>query len=189
MTNKTKKLVFGALPLFAHKKNLRQVSQYQWRKIRLGLIEERGCQCEICGATPKDETDQRNFHAHEEWAFDLTNHVFDLQHIGIICHNCHQVDHMGLLETQLKQGRINKEQYEYVFEHYAKVNGCTIQQAKTDYYKFGFQWLRDQRQLDPDLNQAQWTYRLSCDFPYKDKMEEALLKKGLLAEDEEDPLF
>lgn len=189
MTNKPKKLVFSALPLFAHHKNLRYVNQYQWRKIRAGIIEERGCQCEICGAIPKDETDQRNFHAHEEWAFDLTNHILDLQRIGMICHRCHQVDHMGLLEVKLKKGQIDKAQYDQVFEHYANVNGCTFQQAKTDYYKFSFQWLMEQSQLDPELRKAEWKYRLSCDFPYKDKMEEALIKKGLLAEDEEDPLF
>ena len=186
MKNKQQKLTFSALPMFAHGKNLRSVSPYHWKGVRQGLLKEKGCCCEICGATPLNEKDQRNFHGHEEWEFDLENHVLILKDIRVICHLCHQTDHIGLLQLKLKDGRITKEQYNQVFQHYADVNGITFQQAKTDYLKSSLEWIKRQNEYDPTLNHAEWKYRLDCNFPNKDKIEKTLKEKDLLFEERGD---
>lgn len=176
-----KRLTFNALPKFAHGRNLRQVNSYTWRKIRKALIEEKGCQCECCGAVPTDQKDQSNFHAHEEWEFDLTNHVLKLQGINFICKKCHQTEHMGLLELKLSRGEITQEEYNQVFEHYAKVNGCSLKEAKRDYFKSCWEYKLNPINYDPNLVQAHWTYELYPELPFKEEIERKLSEKGLLA--------
>ena len=181
MTKNKKKLTFKALPKFAHGRNLRKVSPWIWKQIRTGLLVK-GCQCEICGATPISEYDQRNFHAHEDWEFDIKNHILILKHIGIICSKCHQTEHMGLLQIKLQNGQITEEEFDAVFEHYATVNHCPIEIAYSDYRKSILDYRSNPDNYSQKLVDANWTYRLDCDFPAKDKMRDALMKKGLLAD-------
>lgn len=178
----TKKLTFGLLPKFIHGRNLRVTAPYAWQQVRKGILEERVCECSICGARPKDESDKRNFHVHESWSYDLENHILILEELELICHMCHQCDHMGLLHQKFLSRQISHEEYDAVFEHYAKVNQCSLEEATKDCQ----QTFRDYRTTsinhDPRLIRANWTYQLACDFPAKDKVANALRKKGLLTE-------
>ena len=176
-----KKLTFSALPMFAHGRSLRSVSPYVWRQIRAKILEQ-GCQCEICGAKPIDEADKRNFHVHEEWEFDTEHHILILKHMGLICHLCHQCDHIGLLQQKFLSMQITHEEYDAVYEHYAKVNQCSAKEATRDSQQAFKAYRSNPDNYSHVLRNAHWTYRLDCDFPCKDKMENALRKKGLLAD-------
>lgn len=181
--NPTKKLNFDALPKFLHGRNLRKEAPYAWRFVREGMLEQ-GCQCHICGATPTSEADRRNFHAHEVWSYDLKQHLLILEDVELICHLCHQCDHMGLLQLKLSRGEITEEEYWDVFHHYAKVNEISFMQAKMDYVESVTNYRKNPLNYDTELAQAPWQYQLKANFPAKERMENALRKKNLLFEKE-----
>lgn len=108
------KLNFEIIPTSTWNYNLRTIlSKKAWDVVRREAYARANGKCVICGAKAK------RLEAHERWSYDEENKVQKLEDVIGICHNCHQVIHIG--RTQL----IGKE--DEAIKHFEKVNGCDYQ--------------------------------------------------------------
>src|SRR2546430_379522 len=104
-------------------KNLRSekvLGRYRWRKLRKGLIEERGLNCSVCGSTDRP-------HAHEVWRYDEGKRAGKATLVGIeiVCWKCHYVHHFGVATRLWEfEGRISDSEMAAIKKHFRQVNGC-----------------------------------------------------------------
>ena len=103
--------------------NLRSaLSKTQWRKLREGVIAERGLHCQTCG---QRQSEPRDLAAHEEWAYDTTTKaaVAKLTGINLSCWLCHAVEHFGATTNLAAAGDIGRFAVEDAIAHFCALNG------------------------------------------------------------------
>lgn len=111
LPKKKLKLVPELIPYKMHYKNARAVmSSEDWKKIALLTYKDSNFKCDICEATGRIE-------CHEKWDFDDKNKMQKLVGLTTLCHDCHQVKHIGLAK---KMGFFRKAR-----KHMSKVNKVT----------------------------------------------------------------
>lgn len=144
------KLTIELVPKTCHFKNVRsEVTTQSWDKLRKECYAKAGHLCEICGGRGSAHPVE----CHEIWHYDDKNHIQKLTGLIALCPACHEVKHMGLAQI--------KGHYERAVNHFAEVNGFTIQEAKEHIFsafakyaeRSEFQWKLDiswlNEQLDP----------------------------------------
>ncbi len=112
------RLNFELVPDSCWYSNLRTILKpTEWQIVRRDALSRANGHCMICG---KKTT---RLEAHERWAYDEKTCTQILTDVVAICHDCHQVIHIG--RTQL-MGDINR-----AIDHFQKVNNCSY----SDYIK------------------------------------------------------
>lgn len=102
--------------------NLRgRLPKSRWRKIRQGLIQERGLRCQTCGKT---ETESKHIFAHEEWEYVTTSSpaVAHLKALVLSCWHCHAVEHFGATQNMVLSGELTAQAIEDTIEHFCRLN-------------------------------------------------------------------
>lgn len=95
-TSKQFKLTIELIPSTCHFSNVRTtVTSAEWDKIRFLSYAKANNQCEICGATGKQQGYKHNVECHEIWNYDDVNHIQTLTGLISLCPTCHQVKHFG----------------------------------------------------------------------------------------------
>lgn len=103
--------------------NLRaMLTKTEWRKLREGLIAERGLKCETCGRV---ESESKDIAAHEEWDYDTsaTPAIAKLTGIKLSCWHCHAVEHFGATKSMAASGEVGAYAVEDTIEHFCRLNG------------------------------------------------------------------
>ena len=94
--------------------NLRNVfTNQEWKVIRNYICDFRVTdnRCSICNEKVYF------LEAHEQWEYDMDNHIQKLVRIRPLCTNCHKVKHWGLAQLRGEQ--------DLVINQFLKVNQCT----------------------------------------------------------------
>lgn len=106
------KLNFELVPDSVWGSNLRSILKpSMWDVVRRDAYARAHGRCMICLRPAK------RLEAHERWDYNLQTHTQTLVDVVGICHDCHQVIHIG--RTQLV-GDIDR-----AIDHFLKVNNCT----------------------------------------------------------------
>ena len=76
-----------------------------WDRVRLHVYARAGHRCECCGVNTKDPTAgpggrPTQMEAHERWQYDEATGTQTLKRLVALCHECHQVTHMGLAQLR-----------------------------------------------------------------------------------------
>ncbi len=103
--------------------NLRKVlTRTEWRKVREGLIAERGLKCETCGGV---QYETKDIAAHEEWEYDTSGSpaVAKLTGIRLVCWPCHAVEHFGATKSMVASGDLSDFAIEDTIAHFCRLNG------------------------------------------------------------------
>jgi hypothetical protein len=111
-------------PLYG--RNLRKIlTQTQWKKLRAGVLEERGLRCETCG---KEEAESKRLSAHEEWEYDVsqTPAVAKLTEIKLSCWHCHAVEHFGAIGSMALGGELSAQAVDDTIAHFCRLNRVGI---------------------------------------------------------------
>ncbi len=115
-----------------------------WDKLRKKTYSEYGHRCGICGS-------EERLNCHEIWEYNDQNHVQKLAGFIALCNLCHHVKHIGLAGILANEGKLD---YEFVVEHFMRVNGCsrgTFEEHKSSAFA---QWRqRCQSQWKVDLGE------------------------------------
>ena len=129
--------------------NLRAVlTKTEWRKLREGLIAERGLRCETCGRL---EQEGKDIAAHEEWDYDTSNTpaVARLTGIKLSCWHCHAVEHFGATKSMAASGELGAYAVEDTIEHFCRLNGVGRVEFEAHHEDAFAEW--------STLNGLQWT--------------------------------
>jgi hypothetical protein len=89
--------------------NLRAaLGRYRWRKLRRGIVAERGLVCETCG----EKIDEiRRINAHEAWSYDAakTPAVARIDRITLDCWHCHACEHFPRTMLLAEKGALRAD--------------------------------------------------------------------------------
>lgn len=119
--------------------NMRELmSQRQWTKFRKALVEHDGLTCRTCG---KVETESRHLSAHEEWQYDEEAEPATalLADVSLVCRHCHRIEHWGLTNNFVAQGRLTQRDMDDLIAHFCRLNNAT----KADFSAHEEQAMRD----------------------------------------------
>ena len=106
------KLNFELVPDGCWGSNLRTIlSKAQWDFLRKDAYARAEGKCMICGRKAT------RLEAHERWSYNESKNVQKLQDVIAVCHDCHQVIHIGLTQLRGEEDRAIK--------HFLRVNKCT----------------------------------------------------------------
>jgi len=100
----------------------------EWDRIRKTVYRRQGYKCGICGTGGR-------MLCHEQWEYDDDNCTQTLTGFIAVCDDCNNCIHMGRASAVLNEADFNG-----VLTHYAKVNGCSVDDAKQDYQKALIEW-------------------------------------------------
>lgn len=128
--------------------NLRAVlTKTGWRKLREGLIAERGLRCETCGQLQQETKD---IAAHEEWDYDTSSNpaVAKLTGIKLSCWPCHAVEHFGATKSMAASGEVGAYAVEDTIEHFCRLNGVGKAKFEAHHEAAFAEWAR--------LNGLEW---------------------------------
>ena len=120
------RLCVDMVPKPLHGRNLRKViGRARWSALRVQILSEREHACEICGAGP---TSTSELHAHEVWIYDLNKRPnrARLERIGLLCHLCHSVEHLGNSLARIAEGVLPEMYVNKLSAHFCAVNGVSI---------------------------------------------------------------
>lgn len=88
-----------------------------FKKIKSQVQARADHHCEICGRFVPHTWDTKDWiHTHEAYRIDRVNKVYYLERFVGICKECHYFIHQGFLQTQLSNGIVTKEYYDYVID-------------------------------------------------------------------------
>lgn len=131
------KLEIELVPKTCWYSNLRNVfTPLEWKVVRNYICDFRvtNNRCDICG-------EKTYFlEAHEQWEYDMNNHIQKLVRIRPLCTKCHKVKHWGLAQI--------RGETDLVVQHFLEVNKCTEQNLIEHLQKT--QQLFEQRNLITD---------------------------------------
>lgn len=115
-SNNKLKLLPELIPYSMHYKNVRAVlTDTEWRTLAKVIYKNSNFRCDICNRKGRIE-------CHEIWSFNDKKLIQKLTGLTSLCHECHQVKHIGLAR---KMGFFGN-----ALEHMSKVNGITEGKAK-----------------------------------------------------------
>ena len=128
------KLKYGGTPSDCFGKSLKNImTRTEWDNTRRTVYRKHKWTCQLCSRNSFDN----NFpsHAHEEWEYKVTKNgcVRYLKEIMCLCPDCHAIKHIGRQKILLNNGRITEQQFENLQQHFADVNGISLDDAKKMY--------------------------------------------------------
>jgi len=135
-SSKRPKLLPELIPYSMHYKNVRSVlSDEDWKEVARISYKNSNHRCDICGARGRME-------CHEIWDFNDKKLVQKLVGLTTLCHECHQVKHIGLAR---KLGWFGD-----ALEHMSKINGISINKCKKyiEYAEMEVKKRREEYDLD-----------------------------------------
>ena len=134
------KLSIELVPRTVWFKNLRSELQGgEWDLIRKAVYKRACYVCEMCGGTGEEWPVE----CHEVWNYNDTKKTQTLTGLVALCPSCHEVKHIGLATVKGRQ--------KIAVEHLAKVNGITIQCARS-YLSVAISTYKERSQHDWELD-------------------------------------
>jgi hypothetical protein len=121
-------------------KNMRKImTQTEWKKLRVSIIEERGMRCETC---QKELTESKQVKAHEDWEYDVsaTPAVARLTKIQLSCWHCHAIEHFGGVTNMVGGGELSPQAISDTIAHFCELNTATEADFKKHYGEVMAQW-------------------------------------------------
>ena len=111
-------------------------SKEQWDKVRFACYQRSGYVCEVCGGVGPDHPVE----CHEYWEWDGPSGVQKLVKLIALCPDCHHAVHLPGTMYRTTAQMINPvrsyielgELYMNLVDHVANVNGCTLNQARSN---------------------------------------------------------
>jgi hypothetical protein len=135
-------LKFSLIPKTCYYSNIRSnVPKEVWDKLRFQTYNHYDYLCAICGEVGPIWP----VVCHEVWEYDDIAHIQTLKGFKALCPNCHQATHIGIAKM--------RKVYKFAIEHFAKVNGITIDRAHREEHKAYTIWnTRSEFKWDVDIS-------------------------------------
>lgn len=93
----------------------------EWDIVRKTAYAHYSHSCAICGQSGI------TLYGHEDWKYDYTKSIQQLNNILALCNLCHMCNHLGFAGIQASKGRLD---YSELINHWCKINSTSKKEFK-----------------------------------------------------------